>query len=180
MKDQGLALMGTGRATGDKRALEAAHNAISSPLLEDIAIDGATGILINITGGANLTLVEVNAAASLIQEAADDDANIIFGAVIDEAMGDEIKMTVIATGFERVQRRQPAPAPSLPAGLRELRDVQVGPRVGWDDVRPSPAVALAPSSKVVPRALDPIILPAIEDGGHDLDIPTFLRREAAK
>lgn len=105
MTEQGMALMGTGRATGSGRAMEAATQAVSSPLLEDVSIDGATGVLINVTGGPNLTLHEINAASALIHEAADDDANIIFGAVIDESMGDVIKVTVIATGFDQIESR---------------------------------------------------------------------------
>jgi cell division protein FtsZ len=101
MMNMGVALMGTGRAKGDRRAMEAAQQAIHSPLLEDVSIEGATGILINITGGPDLTLYEVNEASTLIQEAAHEDANIIFGSVIDENMKDDIKITVIATGFER-------------------------------------------------------------------------------
>jgi cell division protein FtsZ len=103
MQGKGLALMGTGRASGPGRAVEAAEMAISSPLLEDVAIEGATGILINVTGGFDMTLREINEAASLIEEAADDDANIIFGNVIDENMRDEIVITVIATGFDTVR-----------------------------------------------------------------------------
>lgn len=99
MSEMGMAMMGAGSATGDNRAIEAAQKAISSPLLEDISIHGARGVLINITGSHNLSLHEVNEAATLIQEEAHDDANIIFGAVIDERMGDEIRITVIATGF---------------------------------------------------------------------------------
>jgi cell division protein FtsZ len=102
MSCMGRALMGTGRATGDRRALEAAQQAISSPLLEDVSIDGATGILINITGGPDLTLFEVNEASTLIQEAAHEEANIIFGSVIDSNMKDEVRITVIATGFDRL------------------------------------------------------------------------------
>ena len=182
MKDQGLALMGTGRARGDKRALEAAHMAISSPLLEDITIDGATGILINITGGNNLTLVEVNAAASLIQEAADDDANIIFGAVIDESMDDEIKMTVIATGFERTaERKKPVAPPPLPVGrVENIRDVPPAMRPQWEEQQRATSNSRMQLPKEAQRniSMDPIILPPIEDS--ELDIPTFLRREAAK
>ena len=100
MRGRGLALMGTGRAAGPTRALEAAEMAISSPLLEDVSIEGATGILINITGGYDMTLREINDAASLIEEAAHEEANIIFGNVIDEGAKDEIKITVIATGFQ--------------------------------------------------------------------------------
>ena len=100
MSNMGRALMGTGRASGERRAIEAAQQAISSPLLEDVSITGATGILINITGGPDLTLFEVNEASTLIQEAAHEDANIIFGSVIDPSIGDELRITVIATGFD--------------------------------------------------------------------------------
>jgi cell division protein FtsZ len=108
MAEMGLALMGASTATGENRAIEAAQRAISSPLLEDISIQGARGVLINITGGPDLCLHEVNEAASMIQEEAHDEANIIFGAVIDETMLDEIRITVIATGFgEGKDERKP-------------------------------------------------------------------------
>jgi cell division protein FtsZ len=108
MAEMGLALMGASTATGENRAIEAAQRAISSPLLEDISIQGARGVLINITGGPDLCLHEVNEAASMIQEEAHDEANIIFGAVIDETMTDEIRITVIATGFgEGKEDRKP-------------------------------------------------------------------------
>ncbi len=100
MMNQGLALMGFGRASGKHKAVEAAQKAISSPLLEDISISGSTGILINITGNSDLKLYEVNEAASLVQEEAHEDAEIIFGWVVDDSMGDEVQVTVIATGFE--------------------------------------------------------------------------------
>ncbi len=103
MTGMGRALMGTGRGVGDKRAIDAAQAAINSPLLEDVSINGATGILVNITGGADLTLAEVTEACTLIQEAADPDANIIFGSVIDPNMADEVRITVIATGFQSRQ-----------------------------------------------------------------------------
>jgi cell division protein FtsZ len=99
MENKGLALMGIGYGSGEHRAVEAATSAISSPLLEDVSINGATGIIINITGGSNLTLHEVNEATSIIQEAADEDAQIIFGTVIDETLNDRVKVTVIATGL---------------------------------------------------------------------------------
>ncbi len=102
--DHGRALMGTGRASGEDRALEAAEMAVSSPLLEDVSIEGATGILLNVTGGMNMRIHEVNEAARFIEEVADSDAHIIYGQVIDESMQDEIQMTVIATGFERSTR----------------------------------------------------------------------------
>lgn len=104
MLNTGLAHMGVGRGTGDNRATEAAKQAIHSPLLET-SINGATGVLLNISGGANLGLFEVNEAAELVSQAADPDANIIFGAVIDEKLQDEIRITVIATGFDRAAAR---------------------------------------------------------------------------
>jgi len=100
MKDMGMALMGTGRAAGENRAKEAAAKAISSPLLENVSIKGARGVLINITGNTDLGLFEINEAASLVYDLVDDDANIILGSVIDPHMGDELMVTVIATGFD--------------------------------------------------------------------------------
>ena len=104
MAAKGMAIMGSGLATGENRAVEAAHEAISSPLLENVAIDGATGIIINVTGGPGLTLWEVNEASTLITEAADEDAEIIFGAVIDDTIGESVRVTVIATGFTGDQK----------------------------------------------------------------------------
>ncbi len=109
MNEMGMALMGTGRAKGDNRAVMAAQQAISNPLLEDLSIKGAKGVLLNVTGGPNMTLHEVNQAAMLIQEQAHDEANIIFGSVINEDMDEEIRVTVIATGLSdrtRVRRRE--------------------------------------------------------------------------
>ncbi len=106
MSEMGLALMGTGVARGDNRAVEAARKAISSPLLEDISIHGAKGVLINITGSSDITLHEVNEASMLIQEEAHEDAHIIFGAVIDEKMGEEVRVTVIATGFGKEEGKR--------------------------------------------------------------------------
>jgi cell division protein FtsZ len=103
MAEQGMALMGAGAAHGRDRAAMAAKQAISSPLLEDTSIDGAQGILVNVTGGEDLTLMEMHDAITLIQSAAHPDANIIFGAVIDEALGDEIRITVVATGFDQAE-----------------------------------------------------------------------------
>lgn len=103
MKETGMALMGTGAARGENRALEAAKLAISSPLLESVSISGATGILLNITGSSSMTLFEVNEASKLIQEEAHEEANIIFGAVIDDKMKDELRVTVIATGFNKTE-----------------------------------------------------------------------------
>jgi cell division protein FtsZ len=120
MAGMGIALMGTGSAVGDNRALEATQRAISSPLLEEASIEGAKGLLVNVTGGTDLTLFEVNEAMSIIHDSADPDANIIFGAVLDERLADEMKITVIATGFDRAAsgaepaRTYAAPAPSGP------------------------------------------------------------------
>ena len=112
MQDAGSALMGIGSASGESRASEAAKAAISSPLLEE-SVEGATGILLNITGGNDLGLFEVNEAAELIHSAADAQSNIIFGAVIDPALGDDIRVTVIATGFDhgRARPRSGRPRP---------------------------------------------------------------------
>jgi len=116
MAGMGRALMGTGIGSGKKRAGEAAEMAISSPLLEDVSIEGATGILINITGGPDLTLHEVNEASSLIQQAAHEDANIIFGSVIDPNLSDEVRITVIATGFDHGARQGLVEPTRAPAG----------------------------------------------------------------
>jgi cell division protein FtsZ len=119
MRDAGSALMGIGIASGEGRAAEAARSAVSSPLLE-ASIEGATGILLNITGGPQIGLFEVNEAAEVVTSAADQNANVIFGAVIDDALGDEVRVTVIATGFggqRRRRRREPgteAPIPAAP------------------------------------------------------------------
>jgi cell division protein FtsZ len=117
MSNKGLALMGTGVATGPERAIKAATLAISSPLLEDITIDGATGIIINITGNSSLTAYETNEAVSLIMEAADEDAEIIFGTVIDENMNDELKVTVIATGLADRAMREVMPSMKSPMAI---------------------------------------------------------------
>jgi cell division protein FtsZ len=126
MKGMGIALMGTGHAVGESRALEATQKAISSPLLEEASIEGAKGVLVNITGGPDLTLFEVDEAMQIIHNAADPDANIIFGTVSDERLQNEMKITVIATGFEREKagenlhsfpvRGNGAPSPTRPGG----------------------------------------------------------------
>jgi len=119
MRDAGSALMGIGRASGENRAAEAARTAVSSPLLE-ASIEGATGILLNITGGSDIGLFEVNEAAEVVTGAADQNANVIFGAVIDDALREEVQVTVIATGFggrggRRARRRESTPEAPLPA-----------------------------------------------------------------
>lgn len=115
MGEMGMALMGTGSAKGENRAIESAQKAISSPLLENVSINGATGIIINITGPSNMTLFEVNEASKLIQQEAHEEANIIFGAVIDDKMKEDIRVTVIATGFAKSAKKGVfAPATTLP------------------------------------------------------------------
>jgi len=145
MHDAGSALMGIGTAGGEARCADAARAAISSPLLEE-SVDGATGILLNITGGKDLGLFEVNDAAEIIQNAADPNANIIFGAVIDEAMGDEVRVTVIGTGFDH----RPGRAVRGDRKRREGRPDR-GPRI--DDRQRS----------------------ALEISDDDIDVPPFLR-----
>jgi cell division protein FtsZ len=152
MAEMGLALMGASAASGENRAIEAAQKAISSPLLEDISIQGARGVLINITGGPDLCLHEVNEAASMIQEEAHDDANIIFGAVIDESLTDEIRITVIATGFGEA-REEKKPAPSHLANAANVASI---------------AAAAQKNKKVVH-------LGTIVD---DLDTPTWQRKKS--
>lgn len=129
MADAGSALMGIGKGTGENRAVEAAKAAIDSPLLE-VSIDGAKGVLFNVTGGKDLGMYEVDEAAKIITRSVDSDAKIIFGAVIDDAISDEVRITVIATGFDEVARKKPSPkhaiASSLgfiePAEMREARE----------------------------------------------------------
>jgi cell division protein FtsZ len=129
MREMGDAVMGSGIATGENRAVEAAHLAISSPLLEDVSISGAQGVLVNITGGANMTLVEVDEATEIIREAAGEDANVILGAVIDGNVENEVMVTVIATGFNRrggspSLARMPRVTKNvekIPSGLSELQ-----------------------------------------------------------
>jgi len=153
MEGMGLALMGVGRASGERRAVEATQQAISSPLLEEATIEGAKGVLINITGGRDLTLYEVNEASSIIREAADEEANIIFGAVIDNNMTDEMKITVIATGFDK-----------------DIADI--GPVVQ--------GVSMSASApRFQHRTLDEISRPGLRSSrSDDLDVPTFIRKKA--
>jgi cell division protein FtsZ len=187
MSEQGMALMGTGRSSGERRALEAMQAAISSPLLEDVSLDGATGLLVNITGGPNLTLREVDEAVSMAQSAADPDANIIFGSVVDEALGDEVRITVIATGFQARDAEKPrasgrpvqvpvsAAAPVVKAVVPPPLPVSAKPDVkAKEPIRlaqpAAPAVVMARAP--APRR-EPGKLPETED---QYDIPAFLRR----
>jgi cell division protein FtsZ len=152
MAEQGMALMGTGRASGERRAVEAMQAAINSPLLEDVSLDGATGLLVNITGGASLSLYEVNEAVTMAQTASDPDANIIFGSVVDERMGDEVKITVIATGFS--QKEVP---------IRLVQKVQVQVPLAAALPRPSAAPqAMAPAAQQPAPVAAPVEAPRRE------------------
>ncbi len=148
MSEGGAALMAVGKATGEDRARAAAEMAISSQLL-DITIDGARGILFNVTGGADLSLFEVNQAAAIIKETAHPDVNLIFGAVVDPSLGDELRVTVIATGFEGSNIRRPSSRRTV---------TRTESKKGADE--------MAEVEAFQPQSFDV----------HDLDIPAFLRR----
>jgi len=196
MADMGMAMMGASSATGENRAVEAAQKAVSSPLLEDVSIQGARGVLINITGGPDLSLHEVNEAATLVQEQAHDEANIIFGAVIDEQLVNEIRITVIATGFDHTREvRRPVPSgqPAAAVGAGAAHAAQrVAPRdtvparkvvrMGtiiddleqptWQRRREINPEEVAPAKTQGERG--PIFMG--EDDDDQLEIPAFLRR----
>ena len=170
MSERGMAFMGIGIASGEDRAKEAARKAISSPLLEDISISGARGLLINIAGSSTLSLHEVDEAVSLIQQEAhdDEDSNIIFGAVIDDSLGDRIQITVIATGFDRTAELLQEQFGSEFAANRLTRDAPVVNAAGF-----SGALFKEPA-KVI--KLGTIISEFADDGAYD--IPTFIRNQA--
>lgn len=195
MSEGGAALMAVGRAGGENRAAEAARHAISSQLL-DVTIDGARGILFNITGGRDMTLFEVNEAAEIIRETAHPDANIIFGAVIDEHMVDEVRITVVATGFDTAAIPAPAPAPQVQQRqpvtrpqTTSTRPAQPPTRTGSSFSTQSPAQPIAqqtaqPAMATAPtppasqqqstRARIEFQVPQFA-GSDELDIPPFLR-----
>jgi len=200
----GYAVMGTATASGANRTMEAAQRAIASPLLEAGAIDGARGILINITGSASLKLAEVQQACTIIQSAAHEDANIIFGAVMDEKMKDAVKITVIATGFREVSRigfdrahqdwahQRPAEVNHSFATAHDDMDFH-----NMDLANPAPAHPAAfpePVSDSMMMEVEPVLEPTSRTGGEvislntmrsamvahfeqdDLDVPAFLRK----
>ena len=188
MAGMGYAVMGTATAKGDARAIEAAQRAIASPLLEAGAIDGARGILINITGSSSLKLAEVNEASSIIQNAAHEDANIIFGAVLDEKMKDDVKITVIATGFrtEWMRKRDPRVANAAVAISQSRTSYSLTPAPVEEfqpEPEPEPIPEPAPIAQPIPvtvrepRNLEEVaaaVKGAFEQ--EDLDIPAFLRK----
>jgi cell division protein FtsZ len=190
MSGMGLAIMGTGSAEGENRAMTAANLAISSPLLEDASVRGARGVIINVTGGPDLSLIEVSEASAIIQEAAHEEANIIFGAVVDPKMEGHVKITVIATGFDRATdaRAIPASAKDTPVDLRsyaERKEAVEKVAVGGGSSRGS--VTFAPRRPM----LDLPLTMAASGGGMEttapgaefepvspLDVPAFLRRQS--
>jgi cell division protein FtsZ len=205
MQGMGYAVMGTATGRGERRALEAAQAAIASPLLEAGAIDGARGILINITGSSTLKLAEVNEASTIIQNAAHEDANIIFGAVLDEKMKDDVKITVIATGFkgDSLQRSERAMGVAVGAiaAARATSTHTPSPQVMMqerssavaaieDEVHepvgvaaPVAVAAMSMASRVVAPVRDSISLDAVRNSvngidGDDLDVPAFIRKRA--
>ncbi len=195
MHGMGMALMGTGVSSGEHRAVEAAQRAISSPLLEEASIEGAKGVLINVTGGSDMTLFEVHEAASIIQEAADEEANIIFGTVIDPKMKDEVKVTVIATGFdaatkgflnsrgEQLSSPHPPQRPATPSTARTLTGQQIAVR----HEEPAPTQQVGAEGEIYdppffrkgtfskPDGSGGFGPMASNDFGNDLDIPTVIR-----
>ncbi|MGE5359342.1 MAG: cell division protein FtsZ [Bacteroidales bacterium] len=184
MAGMGVAVMGTGMAEGENRAIEAAKRAISSPLLEDASINGARGVIINVTGGSDLSLYEVSEASSIIHQAAHEDANIIFGAAVDPQLGNKVKITVIATGFDRDGR--PAESPSdtpvdlhnyaawfrgrtdaAPLADRHAQRAAGGRRPILDLAKDRMTSADAPAAEP----------PAAEASNVNFDVPAFLRRQ---
>ena len=169
MKGMGKAVMGTGHGTGETRAVDAAKRAINSPLLEEASMDGARGILINITAGDTLTIHEVNQACQLIRENADASAEIIFGATIDTAMKDDVKITVIATGFDHVSEKS---LPSLSVTRNDVQAVAQQPQPQSQQQQENVSFYRKAAGANTPNAGT---FPFSEDR-DDLDIPTFKRK----
>ncbi|MCY3927101.1 MAG: cell division protein FtsZ [Acidobacteria bacterium] len=187
MCGQGIAVMGTGQASGDNRALEAAQRAVSSPLLEDASIEGAGGCLINITGGKSLTLHEVAEAARMVTEAVDPNANIISGLVVDETMDEEMKVTVIATGFAEDRQPRPAGAEEMPEG-DQAADSAEGLAAAGEAAEAVPEGTTAEDGDSDESGFRDRLLAErheIDPGGYgpnwrnvdDYDIPTVLRKQ---
>lgn len=206
MGEMGMALMGTGTGDGENRAMEAAGKAISSPLLENVSINGATGIIINISGPSDMTLFEVNEASKMVQQEAHEEANIIFGAVIDEKLKDKLRVTVIATGFNKKQKQaMGAPATTLPkyknanptgkvirsAGpvsenrhqapaISQERPAQI-PQNRPNSGSGGEQIELMDTSRRSPVSdLKRIVaeIGVVEMGQDEYDVPTFLRKQA--
>ena len=191
MSGMGYAIMGTGLAEGEGRAIDAANFAISSPLLEDASVKGARGVIINVTGGSDLSLIEVSEASAIIQEAAHEEANIIFGAVVDPTMEGKVKITVIATGFDRgaVQKQVVASAATTPIDLQSYTAWQATEKVaasggGGAAVPPPrltvtrrPVLEMPAAVAAADPALDTFSPGAEFEPVSPLDVPAFLRRQ---
>ena len=189
MAGMGFAIMGTGTGEGDQRAMNAANAAISSPLLEDASVKGARGVIINVTGGSDLSLIEVSEASAIIQEAAHEEANIIFGAVVDPEMKGKVKITVIATGFERASsvsaRPVPASAAETPVDLQSYAawKQDAGERVAVSGGSRMPFTRRAVLELPMPPAPAEVevsdAVPGAEfEPASPLDVPAFLRRQS--
>jgi cell division protein FtsZ len=183
MAGMGLAIMGTGFAEGENRAMAAANAAISSPLLEDASVKGARGVIINVTGGPDLSLIEVSEASAIIQEAAHDEANIIFGAVVDPRMEGKVKITVIATGFDRPTLAQTVAASAAQTPV-DLQSYAAWKQESGERVAASGGSRISVSRRAV---LDlPLPVATADDMGpgaefepaSPLDVPAFLRRQS--
>jgi cell division protein FtsZ len=178
MAGMGIAIMGTGVAEGEDRAQEAARLAVSSPLLEDATVRGARGVILNVTGGPDISLAEVGEASSIIQEAAHEDANIIWGAVVDPKMERRVKITVIATGFDQPGASPPTCATTTPVDLQHYTAWRNDTAV---DRLAAPRVTLGRRAVIdVPSA--PGVEAATGTGGDDdaspLEVPAFLRKQS--
>jgi cell division GTPase FtsZ len=195
MSGMGFAIMGTGRAEGEERAMIAANAAISSPLLEDASVAGARGVIINVTGGPDLSLIEVSEASAIIQEAAHEEANIIFGAVVDPKMQGKVKITVIATGFQRISSVARTAVPSAAETPVDLQSYaawrqDAGERVAAAGGSRVPftrralidlplAHAAAPVSVEAQMEEAATVAPGAEfEPASPLDVPAFLRRQS--
>jgi cell division protein FtsZ len=194
MSGMGVAMMGTGTAEGEGRAMSAAQKAVSSPLLEDSSVNGARGVIINVTGGPDLSLMEVNEASSIIQEAAHEDANIIFGAVVDPELTGKVKITVIATGFDRKPAGRGLTSSVLQTPV-DLHNYQEHLTRTAPPVERQPPAVMAQGAPTGPLQLTLNRRPGVdlslplagsdrsgEHGGLDLssplDVPAFLRRQS--
>jgi cell division protein FtsZ len=188
MAGMGIAIMGTGVGDGDSRAMDAANHAVSSPLLEDASVKGARGVIINVTGGPDLSLIEVSEASGIIQEAAHEDANIIFGAVVDPSMKGKVKITVIATGFDRVavEKKAVASAAATPVDLQSYTAWQstekVAAAVGGGGptritVTRRPVLEMPAAVAAADPANDTFSPGAEFEPVSPLDVPAFLRRQ---
>jgi len=166
MKGMGQAVMGTGIGQGENRAVEAAQRAVSNPLLEDSSIEGAKGVIVNITGGSDLSLAEAAEATALITKVADQEANVIYGIVTDESMGNAVKVTVIATGFNRAPRK----GASTPVDLANYINPPAASAV---------PLAAATESGGFYRKTPPSPKAAAGGGRIDLDVPAFLRKQGS-